>query len=160
MDNNEIQKIEQPNVQPPAVKQPVNGKGVGIASFVIGLVSITWPIGTFLLADAFAKVEVYSVSNFFLALCIFTCIANIILGTVGICLAAASKKQGFVSGLRTAGFALSLISLILGALTLLSCLACLACTGVAVKDLYSDTMQSVENMYSDTVDSTLDHVMG
>lgn len=160
MDNNELQKIEQPNVQPPAVKQPVNGKGVGIASFVIGLVSITWPIWTFILADVFAKAKATSVSNFFLILCIFSCIANIILGTVGICLAASSKKQGYIHGTRTAGFALSLISLILGALALLSCLACLACTGVAFKELYSETMQSVENMYSDTVDSTLDHVMG
>ncbi len=150
MENNEINKYE-PSFNAPS--QP--GKGVGIASFVIGLLSITWPVWTYLFAVLFYKIEANALGDIFLWLLITTSIANVIFGTLGVCLSAASKKQGNKSGLRAAGFALSLISLILGALTLLCCLACIACTGLAVKDLYSDALQMVGDAYQETVDQAL-----
>lgn len=51
-------------------------------------------------------------------------IASIILGIIGICLASSAKKAGNNEGIRTAGFVLSIISLIGGAIIFLACVAC------------------------------------
>ena len=51
--------------------------------------------------------------------------AGIILGILGLYYAAKAKKEGFVGGMRTAGFVLSLLALIFGAMST----ACLICSG-------------------------------
>ncbi len=60
---------------------------------------------------------------------IFPSIIAIVLGIVGIVLSANAKKAGFNEGIRTAGFVLSLIGLILGAILLVCCIACGSCLG-------------------------------
>ena len=83
------------------------GKGQAIAALVLGIIGVViWFTGTF----AFLSV---------------------ILGVVGIILASMSKKKGFVGGVRTAGFVLSLISLIGGSLVFIACVACAGCIGAA-----------------------------
>ena len=85
--------------QPPQgnLNQFVNpaGKGMAIASLVLGILSIVDP-------------------TFFL---------GIALGIVGIILAVVSKKKGFSGGIRTAGFVLSIIGLAVNALFIIAVLA-------------------------------------
>ncbi len=81
----------------------VPGKGQAIASLVLGIISVVlWWFG-------------------------YSAIVSVILSIVGLILAGNSKKAGFVGGIRTAGFVLSLIGLIGGAIALV---ACVACTGL------------------------------
>ena len=83
------------------------GKGAAIASLVCGIVSIVfWWFGV-------------------------TAIVSVILGIVGLVLAANSKKAGFHGGLQTAGFVLSIIGLVLGAIIFVSCVACAGAVGCA-----------------------------
>ena len=96
--------------QPPygAPQGPEPGKGAAIGSLVCGIISIVfWFFG-------------------------LGAIVGIILGIVGLILASASKKQGFVGGLRTGGFVCSLIGLIVSAIILVSCIAVTACTAAAL----------------------------
>ena len=87
-----------PNNQNPSGDQP--GKGAAIASLVCGLVAvICWFFG-------------------------WSAIASVVLGIVGLVLAASAKKAGYTGGMRTAGFILSIIGLIVGAIVLLACVAC------------------------------------
>ena len=51
-------------------------------------------------------------------------ILSVILGVVGLIFAGKAKSAGYESSIRTAGFVLSLISLIGGALVFIACLAC------------------------------------
>lgn len=51
-------------------------------------------------------------------------IISLIFGIIGIILSASAKKDGNTSGINTAGFVLSLISLIVGAIVFLACVAC------------------------------------
>ena len=47
--------------------------------------------------------------------------AGIILGIIGLSMASKAKNAGYVGGLRTAGFVLSLISLVSGAVAFIAC---------------------------------------
>ena len=47
--------------------------------------------------------------------------AGIILGIIGLVFASKAKNAGYVGGLRTAGFVLSLISLVSGAAMFIAC---------------------------------------
>ena len=51
------------------------------------------------------------------------------MGIIGLVLASKSKQQGFVGPIRTAGFVMSLISVIVGALAFVLVLACAATIG-------------------------------
>lgn len=76
------------------------GKGAAIGSLVCGIVAVVlWFFGV-------------------------TAVASVVLGIVGIVLAANAKKAGFQGGLRTAGFVLSLIGLIFGGVIFIACVAC------------------------------------
>lgn len=78
----------------------VPGKGQAIASLVLGIISVVlWWFG-------------------------YSAIVSVILGVIGLVLAGNAKKAGFVGGMRTAGFVLSLIGLIGGAIVLVACVAC------------------------------------
>lgn len=76
------------------------GHGLAVASLVLGIIGIVfWFFG-------------------------YSSIISIILGIIGIVLAANAKKAGNTEGIRTAGFVLSLITLIGGAIAFLACVAC------------------------------------
>lgn len=77
------------------------GHGKAVASLVLGIVGIVfWFFG-------------------------YSAILSIILGVIGIFLAASAKSDGNTEGIRTAGFVLSLITLIGGAIAFLACVACI-----------------------------------
>lgn len=76
------------------------GKGQATASMVLGIIGIVfWFFG-------------------------YSSVVSVILGIIGLILASASKGAGYTGGTRTAGFVLSLLSLIFGALILIACVAC------------------------------------
>ena len=61
----------------------------------------------------------------------YSAIVSVILGIIGLVCAGNAKKAGFVGGLRTAGFVLSLIGLIGGAIAFVACVACVGALGTA-----------------------------
>lgn len=72
------------------MNEKIPGKGLAIASLVLGIIALV---------------------------CCFVgegAIVSVVLGIVGIVLASKSKKEGFTSGVRTAGFVCSLIGLVIG----------------------------------------------
>lgn len=83
----------------------VPGKGAATASMVLGIISVVlWFFG-------------------------YSAIVSVILGVVGLILAGNAKKVGFMGGIRTAGFVLSLIGLIGGALVFIACVAVVGAIG-------------------------------
>lgn len=79
-----------------------NGKGAAIASLVLGIIG--------LVIDIFFGILIGPV--------------GLVLGIIGLILASKAKNDGFTGGLRTAGFVLSLLSLIFGAISFVACIAC------------------------------------
>ena len=87
--------------------QNVPGKGAAVASLVLGIIAVVlWFFG-------------------------YTSIVSVILGIVGLVCAGNAKKAGFMCGLRTAGFVLSLIGLIGGGIAFVACVACAGAIGAA-----------------------------
>lgn len=87
--------------------QNVPGKGAAVASLVLGIIAVVlWFFG-------------------------YTSIVSVILGIVGLVCAGNAKKAGFIGGLRTAGFVLSLIGLIGGGIAFVACVACAGAIGAA-----------------------------
>ena len=82
-----------------------NGKGLAIASLVLGIVGLVFSL-------------------------IISGPVGFVLGIIGVVLSSAAKKAGFVGGMNTAGFVLSLIALILGAIMLVACIACAGTVGM------------------------------
>lgn len=83
----------------------VPGKGAATASMVLGIISVVlWFFG-------------------------YSAIVSVILGVVGLILAGNAKKAGFMGGIRTAGFVLSLVGLIGGALVFIACVAVVGAIG-------------------------------
>lgn len=92
-------------------KNVVPGKGAATASLVLGIISVVcWFFG-------------------------YSALISVIVGVIGLILAGNAKKAGFVGGVRTAGFVLSLIGTIGGALVFVACVACtslLAAAGMSM----------------------------
>ena len=87
--------------------QNVHGKVAAYASLVLGIIAgVRWFFG-------------------------YTSIVAVILGSVGLVCAGNAKKAGFMGGLRTAGFVLSLIGLIGGGIAFVACVACAGAIGAA-----------------------------
>ena len=87
--------------------QVVPGKGAATSSMVLGIISVVlWFFG-------------------------YSALVSVVLGIIGLVLAGSAKKAGFEGGIRTAGFVLSLISLIGGALVFVACVACVGTLGAA-----------------------------
>ena len=83
----------------------IPGKGAATASMVLGIISVVlWFFG-------------------------YSALVSVILGIVGLILAGNAKKAGFVGGIQTAGFVLSLIGLIGGAIFFVACIACVGAIG-------------------------------
>ena len=96
------------NVNGPQQSGNEPGKITAIASLVCGILSI------------------------FFSFFGITAILSVLFGIAGLVLASNSKKAGFIGGMRTAGFALSIIGLVLGAIIFVACVACvgsLSCIG-------------------------------
>lgn len=67
----------------------------------------------------------------------YTCLISVVLGIVGLVLAGNAKKEGNTEGIRTAGFIVSLIALIIGIIiTIYLCLV-VALVGTAVNGIFS-----------------------
>ena len=67
----------------------------------------------------------------------YTCLISVVLGIVGLVLAGNAKKEGNTEGIRTAGFIVSLIALIIGIIiTIYLCLV-VALVGTAVNGVFS-----------------------
>ncbi len=79
------------------------GKNFALASLICGIISVVCWIGG------------YSAG------------VSVVLGIVGIILSLTAGKSGYVGGMRTAGFVLSLIGLVAGAIIFVSCMACGSC---------------------------------
>jgi len=80
-------------MDPNFTQQPASppGKGKAIASLVLGIVSLVFPVPFF----------------------------GLIVGIIGLVMASGARKEGFSGGLQTGGFVCSLIGTIFGALVLL-----------------------------------------
>ena len=93
----------------------IPGKGAATASMVLGIISVVlWFFG-------------------------YSALVSVILGIVGLILAGNAKKAGFVGGMQTAGFVLSLIG---GAIFFVACVACAGAIGAvggsdALRDLFN-----------------------
>ena len=101
---------QQPEVK---AKSADTGHGLAIGSLVCGIIGIAlWFFG-------------------------YTCLISVVLGIVGLVLAGNAKKEGNTEGIRTAGFIVSLIALIIGIIiTLYLCLV-VALVGTAVNGIFS-----------------------
>lgn len=86
------------------------GKGKAIASLILGIVSLVLAF-------------------------VFPIVVGLVCGIIGLVMATLSKKDGYVGGMRTAGFILSIIGLILNAIVLIVVLACGAAIGCAAMQL-------------------------
>lgn len=96
----------------------VPGKGAATASMVLGIISVVlWFFG-------------------------YSALVSVVLGIVGLILAGNAKKAGFVGGMQTAGFVLSLIGLIGGAIFFVACVACVGAIGAAGS---SDALRNLFN---------------
>lgn len=85
----------------------IPGKGAATASMVLGIISVVlWFFG-------------------------YSALVSVVLGIVGLILAGNAKKAGFVGGMQTAGFVLSLIGLIGGAIFFVACVVCVGAIGAA-----------------------------
>ena len=88
------------------------GYGAAVASLVLGIIAVVlWFFG-------------------------FYAIVSVVLCIIGLVCAGNAKKQGFVGGIRTAGFVLSLIGLIGGALVFVACVACIGALGALGNSVY------------------------
>ena len=84
----------------------VPGKNSAVVSLVLGIIGVVlWFFG-------------------------YSSILSVALGIAGLIFAVNSKKEGFDGGIRTAGFVLSIISLVGGAVVFLACVACVGTLGV------------------------------
>ena len=96
----------------------IPGKGAATASMVLGIISVVlWFFG-------------------------YSALVSVVLGIVGLILAGNAKKAGFVGGMQTAGFVLSLIGLIGGAIFFVACVACVGASGAAGS---SDALRNLFN---------------
>lgn len=103
----QIGPVEAPKQE---VTTPINAKhGTALASMIIGIVGV---------ASLFFIVSIG--------------ILPLILGIIGLVLAGNAKKAGNSEGIRTAGFVLSLIALIIGAIEFVVLLIAIIFTGAAV----------------------------
>ena len=110
MENSNMNGQQNPG-QGNAPVQNTAGHGKAVASLVLGIIGVVF---WFLNTASFVA---------------------IILGIIGIVLAASAKKDGNTEGIRTAGFVLSLIALIGGAIVFLACVACVGGLAAIGSDL-------------------------
>ena len=104
--NTPEQRYQEP-IQPQGSGDQQPGHGAAVASLVLGIIAVVlWFFG-------------------------YSAIVSVILGIIGLVCAGNAKKEGFVGGLRTAGFVLSLIGLIGGAIAFVACVACVGALGTA-----------------------------
>ena len=105
------------------------GKPLAIASLVLGIIAVV---------------------------CCFTGIGSIvaiICGIIGIVLAGKSKNRGYFGGMRTAGFVLSIIGLVLGVLIFILVIAAMVIAGSFMTSLGGlDGLEELRNLNFDGLD--------
>lgn len=89
------------NQNPGGYQQPYEpGKSQAITSLVLGIAAnVCWFFG-------------------------YTAIGSLVLGIIGILMAINSKKMGYSGPIRTAGFVLSIIGIVVGSIVFVACIAC------------------------------------
>lgn len=89
------------NQNPGSYQQPYEpGKSQAITGLVLGIIAnVCWFFG-------------------------YTAIGSLVLGIIGILMAINSKKMGYSGPIRTAGFVLSIIGIVVGSLVFVACVAC------------------------------------
>ncbi len=86
--------------------ESIPGQSAATASLVCGIISVVlWFFG-------------------------YSSLVSVILGIIGLVLAGNAKRAGNNSGIRTAGFVLSLIGLLGGVLAFIACIACVGVVGI------------------------------
>ena len=109
MDEYNIEKTE--NIETNNNNGKIPGKGAAVGSLVLGIISVVlWFFG-------------------------YSALVSVVLGIIGLILAGNAKKAGFVGGIRTAGFVLSMIGLIGGAIFFVACVACVSAIGAAAAEM-------------------------
>lgn len=90
------------------MEQKIPGKSAATASMVLGIISVVlWFFG-------------------------YSSIASVILGIIGLVLASKAKSEGYESGIRTAGFVLSLIGVIGGVIVFIACIVLVSLFTLAI----------------------------
>lgn len=124
------------------VPQAKPGKGMAITSFILGMVNTLWiPVLAIISSNiSIAHAQVlYALSWAIVAWPVI----GLIMGILGIVFASVAKKQGSKSGLRTAGFVMSLIMLIFAALAILFLIIVMAFVGA----MYGEIIKSVLKLF-------------
>lgn len=85
--------------------QQIPGKGAATGSLVLGIVGLV--IALFINGPV-----------------------GLVIGIIGLVMAAKAKNEGFVGGMRTGGFVLSILAVVFGAIGLVACIACTASVGI------------------------------
>lgn len=81
---------------------------------------------------------------------LYTSILSVVLGIVGLVLAGKAKKSGNTEGIRTAGFVMSIISIVGGGLVLLYMVVVLCFVG----SIYTSTLNGIFNFTDSLLDLT------
>ena len=90
------------------MEQKIPGKSAATASMVLGIISVVlWFFG-------------------------YSSIASVILGIIGLVLVSKAKGEGYESGIRTAGFVLSLIGVIGGVIVFIACIVLVSLFTLAI----------------------------
>ena len=109
------------------------GKGVAIASMVLGIVSVvTWFFGV-------------------------GAVIGLVTGIIGLICASRAKKVGYEGGIRTSGFVCSIIGLVGSALVLLACVACVGIIGAGASTA-SILDEDNKNVVEEVVDEVADEI--
>ena len=110
--------------------KPDAGKGVAIASLVLGIISVvTWFLG-------------------------IGAIIGLITGIIGLICASSAKKAGFMGGIRTGGFVCSIIGVIGSAIVLVACVACVGVLGSTVPATSKIASDEITSAIESVVDNS------
>lgn len=112
--------------QPPVSDEKPLGYGNAVTSMVLGIVACAFTL---------------------FAATIVTGVVAIAISIIGLVLASKAKAKGFLGGIRTAGFVLSLIGLVLNAVLLVACATFLTGIGIcASSGLFDELLNELKSL--------------
>ena len=123
----------QPETQQPVygnAKPKLPGRGLAIAGMVLGIIGLVVGFSEFISAIAVAGLAgsvgaygaVGDVAGSVVASAVSGVLVESVLSILAVCFAAASKKKGYRSGVRTSGMVMGIIGLVFFAIAILICL--------------------------------------